>query len=98
MKILNDLINQRKGHYIHAVELATVYELEELINSLCEEFIKIYTHAEIVEFFTTLEVIYFDGENYCKEDENALHDFNMRENVNALLDALDFFETVEANT
>ena len=37
-RILSKVLDQRKGHYCHALEIGSVYELETVIESLYQEF------------------------------------------------------------
>ena len=79
-RIVNDLLEQNNGHYMHCIEVATVSELINSIWSLVPEFIDKYSNEEIEIFFIQLEVCYFsDDEN--EQDEKDLYSFNKMEVV-----------------
>lgn len=61
--IVNNIIEQRNGHYVHALEVNDIYELESAVESLCEEFSKEYTKDEIIEFFESIQI-------FCLIEEN----------------------------
>ena len=84
-KIVNDLIKQRNGHYMHCVELATAQELDELIHQLTTEFMANYKAEDIHEFFNTLQVYYY-AEDENAEDENALYNFSIQKAVKEAID------------
>jgi len=66
--ILNYMYEQRKGMYIHALEVENSYELESILDSLVNEFSKLFTDNEIQEFIDTLEV-YYIGEDPDEEEQ-----------------------------
>ena len=61
--ILTDVIKKRQGHYCHALEVADVYQLQSVIDSLYDEFILDYGVDDIVEFISSMEL-------YCLNDEH----------------------------
>jgi hypothetical protein len=62
------MYEQRKGMYIHALEVENSYELESILDSLVNEFSKLFTDNEIQEFIDTLEV-YYIGEDPDEEEQ-----------------------------
>ena len=90
MKILNDITKQRGGHYCHVLEVATVYELETIIEALAAEFIETYEKAEIIDFITSIEVMYYTEEAENKEEENALYNFSLKDCIAEVIDSLSF--------
>ncbi len=80
--ILNRIIEQRKGHYCHAIEVSSVYELEEAICCILDEG---WNKEEVEEFFTTMSIYYLpqDGEEEDAQEERAIYDFNLNEFLNA---------------
>ena len=80
MKIVNDIIESRRGHYCHVLEIGTVYELEEIVSELVNEFQHKYTELEILEFFNTLTIYYFvdeeEGQIEDPEEEEKIYSFN----------------------
>lgn len=78
--ILEQLIVSRNGNYCHVIEVATAYEIECVIEQLYKEFEDVYTIEDIRDFFNTLDIIYYSG-----EDENEVHNFNVNEFINSLI-------------
>lgn len=78
-KILNYISDSKNGHYVHVLELSSAYELSECVEQLYSEFIKDFSHDDIVEFFDTMTVIYYSEEGENEEDENELYNFNIAE-------------------
>ena len=80
-KILDRVIENRNGHYMHALELDSVYAYESVIEAVCDEFRNeyndgTYTVDDFSEFFNSMTVIYYveDG-NENKADEQDLYSF-----------------------
>jgi methyl coenzyme M reductase subunit C-like uncharacterized protein (methanogenesis marker protein 7) len=71
-KIIEDIIQKRKGHYVHAIEINDLFELKSCIESLVDEFHKIYSNKDILEFINTLEI-------YCLMEcyEEEVYNFNV---------------------
>lgn len=67
--ILDYMIEVRKGHYCHCVEVSEVYDLECIAEAIINEFQYTYTEADIIEFLSSLDV-------YCLNDENEKEIFN----------------------
>ena len=61
----------RKG-YSHVVEAADTFELENLADSICEEFAH-HGEQQIIEFLTTLEIYYIPHADMT-EEENSVHE------------------------
>ena len=78
--IVNDLFEQRKGMYVHALEVETVYELESIVESLCVEWRDKYTKAQILEFFNSVSLYALNEEN-----EESVYAFNFEEYINELV-------------
>jgi type III secretory pathway component EscR len=77
--ILNKIIEQRKGMYVHALEVSNVYELQSSIEQLYAEFIEEFSVEEIVEFFNSMEL-------YCliESEETEVYDFDITEYIKSL--------------
>lgn len=78
MKIIDIIINQRNGHYCHAIEVSDTYEIESIVEHIISEFGDSHLEDEIIEFFDMIS-IYYLGEN--PEMEEAVYDFNFREHI-----------------
>jgi hypothetical protein len=77
--IYQEILDARNGHYIHALEVSNVYELEAICESLFSEYIDKYGIEVLIDFCSTLEIYYFDDENENENDENEVYSFNVTE-------------------
>ena len=77
--ILLKILEQRKGHYIHALEVNDVYELETVICSLYDEFTREYDINTFIDFFASMQI-------YCltEENENDVYNFDIENYINNL--------------
>lgn len=82
--IYQEILEARNGHYVHALEVSNVYELESILESLFNEYINEYDIETIIDFCTTLEIYYFDSENENEVDENEVYNFDITEFLNNL--------------
>ena len=83
-RIVNYIIEQRKGHYCHALELANVYELQSTIDGIYDEFIEQYYKEEIIDFFGTISLYYYTEEEDNPEEEEELYNFDIEDYINNL--------------
>ena len=87
MKIVND-ISANRFNYCHVLEIGTVYELEEIVSELVNEFQHKYTELEILEFFTTITIYYFvdeeEGQIEDPEEEEKIYNFNFENFIKEL--------------
>lgn len=79
-KILEKVLEARNGHYVHALEVNDVYELQSCVDSLYDEFSSKYSSNEVNEFITSLQI-------YCLDDSNEdeVYNFNINEYLNELI-------------
>ena len=82
--IYKEILDARNGHYVHALEVSNVYELESILESLFNEYIDKYSIETLIDFCTTLEIYYFDDENENEVDENEVYNFNVTEFLKSL--------------
>ena len=70
-KLIADIIEERNGHYCHALEVTDVWDLEATIEGVIEGYSG-YKEEEYIDFFNTIEL-------YCLEEENEqeVYDFNI---------------------
>jgi hypothetical protein len=64
--ILDRVLENRKGHYCHALEVESAYELESIVESIIQEFGDDYTDSEYIQFFDSMSIYALDEDN---EDE-----------------------------
>jgi hypothetical protein len=78
-EIINDIIEARNGHYIHAIEVTSKYDLECVIEQFYYEFIERYELEDIISFFNTISI-------YCLEDEHEheVYNFDITKFINEL--------------
>ena len=82
--IFKKILEAKQGHYVHALEVSNIYELESILESLFNEYINEYDIETIIDFCTTLEIYYFDDENENEFDENEVYNFNITEFLKSL--------------
>jgi hypothetical protein len=82
--IFQEILDARNGHYVHALEVSNVYELESILESLHNEFSDKYGIEVLIDFCSTLEIYYFDSENENEIDENEVCNFNVTEFLESL--------------
>lgn len=75
--ILNKVIENRKGHYVHAIEVRDTYEIENVIEAITDEFSEYGTQA-LKEFFNTMTVYYIGDD---EETETEVHNFDIEEYI-----------------
>ena len=80
--IYQEILEARNGHYVHALEVSNIYELESILESLFNEYINKYDIEIIIDFCQTLEIYYFDDEN--EVDENEVYNFDVTEFLKSL--------------
>jgi hypothetical protein len=71
--------NARKGHYIHCIEVNDVFELQNIIDCIFDEFSYEFEKSIIIDFFQTMQVYCLDPEN-----ENEVFDFDIENYINEL--------------
>jgi len=77
--ILETIIEDRNGFYVHTLEVNDVYELKNAIECIYEEFVDDYSIEDIIEFFDTIEL-------YCLAENNddEVYNFSITEYINSL--------------
>lgn len=74
-RIIEQIIEQRNGHYCHCLEVEDIYELEAIYEALVNEFTNEFTNEEIQEFIDTLTI-------YCLNDKNEDEVYDYKFNIN----------------
>ena len=87
--IFNTILENRTGHYCHALEVASSYEIENAIESMWSEFEYIATIEDLKDFFNSIELYYYeedeDGQRVDdKANEEEVYNFNIDESINNL--------------
>ena len=92
MKLLNYIIEQRKGHYCHVLELTDAYDLECVIESLIMELGEQFTLDDYLDFFNSIEIYYISDDTLTSEQNDAieyeLYDADIGELVKEAYDGL----------
>lgn len=70
--ILNEILENRGGHYVHALEVESAYEIENAISEIANEF-RNYGIEALKDFFNTI-TIYFIGDD--PEEEEEVYNFD----------------------
>jgi len=80
--IFNTILKNRKNHYIHVLEVETVYEIENCIEQIWSEFEEIATIEELKEFFNTMQIYYIGGN---QDQETEIDNFNINKSIEELI-------------
>ena len=72
--IIEMILENRKGMYVHALEVVNLYDLQSCIESLYAELVEDFDVDTFIDFITSMEI-------YCTEEENEdeVYDFNIEE-------------------
>lgn len=78
--ILNYVNEQREGHYVHALEVNDVYELESVIENFIGELQDRFTVNDFKDFFSAIEL-------YCLNDEyeDDVYNFDIESFIDELM-------------
>lgn len=79
--ILDEVIKKRNGHYVHALEVESVYEIENAISEIAREF-KSYGVEALKDFFNSM-AIYYVGDD--EEAEAEVYNFNINEYIDSYI-------------
>lgn len=71
--ILETIIAERQGHYCHALEVASVYDLESTIEGLIDCYGDQFTDTDYIEFFQSIELYSLEDD---KATEEAIYNFD----------------------
>ena len=85
MTIFDTILKNRNGHYVHALEVGTAYEIECTIEAIAMEFQE-HTKDDLKEFFNSMQIMYYveNEEDENEEDENEVHNFDIDTFINCL--------------
>lgn len=80
MNAILEKMYANRMNYCHAIEVSTVYELKNVIDTLYSEFENEFTIEEIKEFFNTMTIIAFDthgdsDQNEYEFEEDEINEF-----------------------
>lgn len=76
--MLDYMYKSRGGHYTHALEVSSIYELHESLETLVSEFSKDFSLEAIVEFFSTISIYSLSD---VKIEEELIYELNIVERV-----------------
>ncbi|QDP47351.1 MAG: hypothetical protein Unbinned4388contig1000_70 [Prokaryotic dsDNA virus sp.] len=73
-QILKQCIESRNGNYCHVLEVADVYELQNIVESIADEG---WNKTDLIDFFQSAEV-------YCmvESNEDSVYNFSFEEYIN----------------
>lgn len=84
--ILEKVLENRNGHYVHALEVDSIAELESCIDALVDELVREeYDKADIRDFVESLS-IYYLSEVENEEDEEEVYNYDVSDRLSYLLD------------
>ena len=82
--ILNKILESRNGNYCHALEVSTIYELENIIECIMSEFQGEKTES-FIEFFNSITVFYWNDSDLTEleneANEEQVYNFNFEESI-----------------
>lgn len=90
-RLLDHIIEERKGHYCHALELDSAYDYECVIEQIVSDYKDSYTLEEIKDFFSSISLYYYydadsDERRLTEEQqgiaENELYAFDYIQCIN----------------
>ena len=68
-RLLEHIIAERSGHYIHALELSSCYEYKRIIEQIVSDYKEQFTIDEITDFFKSIELYHYYDESYFSDGE-----------------------------
>lgn len=71
--ILNKILEARNGHYCHALEVGTTYEIECAIEAIAQEFNDESINT-LKDFFNTMDIMYYEVNEDGEQVENESHE------------------------
>ena len=71
-RLFDKILKQRRGFYVHAIEVNNVQEIESIIESVIQENEE-FLEKEYIDFFESME-LYYLGED--REEEEKVFDFS----------------------
>ena len=86
--ILKYMIEQRNGHYMHAIEVHNEYELQCTIENFVDGLQNDFTKEQFKEFFKTVEIYHIYDDEITdlqnKIEEDVLYQFNIESFIDDL--------------
>ena len=70
-RLLDHIIEERKGYYCHALELDNVYGFEYVIEQIVSDYKNSFTLKEVIEFFDSIELYYLPDDTLTSEHNDA---------------------------
>ena len=89
-KLFNKIVEERKGHYFHAIEVKDKYDIESIIEAVFDTYeSEEITETDIFYFFDSIEVYHLEDEELTEEqnrqNEEEVYNFNFEEYINPTL-------------
>lgn len=81
--ILNEVLEARRGHYCHVVEVGTTYDLENIAEAIIQEHQDNHKEEVIIDFLESLQVIYYveEEEEEDPEEEERIYNFSFTDYI-----------------
>lgn len=71
--ICQHMVEQRNGHYCHALEVYNTYELESIIEQFIDQHNEVFNKQDFIVYFKTMEIFVLET-NEVDQDENDLNE------------------------
>lgn len=79
-RLLDHIIQQRKGHYCHVLELDSAYTYECIVEQIVSEYRDNFSRNDIIRFFDSIEIYFIADDDSTSEwnddAEQKLYDFD----------------------
>lgn len=79
-RLLDHIIQERKGHYCHALELDSAYAYECVIEQIVSKYRDSFSRNDIIRFFDSIELYFIADDDSTSEwnddAEQQLYDFD----------------------
>lgn len=85
-KLFNKIVEERKGHYLHAIEVNNIYDIENIIESIFQSYeSEEITEVDILNFFNSIEIYFLEDEEATEEEnrknESEVYNFNFKDYI-----------------
>lgn len=85
MKIIDRIIEQRRGHYCHALEVASLDHFEEVVSNIYSEFEHVNSVTDVEEFFESMQLYHIADDDFTDAQneklESELYDYDNRKKI-----------------
>ena len=82
-KLFNKIVEERNGHYCHAIEVDSIARIECIIESIFKSYeSEDITEKDILNFFESIEIYFIEDEELTEDEnqknQNEVYNFNFK--------------------